>query len=192
VIRICGVTKQGEVVHSLTVEDLQRADLSWCWVDLSEPTVEEYTSILTEHFEFHPLAVEDCLEYIQRPKVDFYDGYHFLVVHSISRESLEPQEVDLFVGERFLVSFHLHGDKAVSRAWEKFSERSRVNMSPLHLTHMIIDQLVDNYFAPVYTLEDRLNDIDDNLTKESSGAVLEEVFDIRSDLSKLRRTIKAG
>ena len=49
--------------------------------------------------------------------------------------------------------------------------------------------IVDDYFAPVYYIEDHLNAIDDNLTGETAGSVLEEVFDIRADLSKLRRTI---
>ncbi|MFX3625570.1 MAG: magnesium/cobalt transporter CorA [Ectobacillus sp.] len=188
-IRICGVSKADEVHYGLTMEDVQRDELSWYWIDLFEPTEEEYTYILKDYFRFHPLAIEDCLEYVQRPKVDFYNGYHFLVLHSISRKDLEPNEVDLFIGERFLVSFHSHEDKALSRAWEKLADPKRVRISPLHIAHMIIDQLVDNYFPPVYYLEDRLNDIEDNLAVDSAGAVLEEVFDIRSDLSKLRRTI---
>lgn len=177
------------MLYNLAIEDITREDIVWYWIDLCEPTELEYTAVLKDYFHFHPLAIEDCLEYVQRPKVDFYEGYHFLVLHSISRKDLEPLEVDLFVGETFLVSFHLHADKAVERSWEKLSEKAHVKNSPLHVAHMIIDQLVDNYFSPVYYLEDRLNDIDDNLTRESSGLVLEEVFDIRAELSKMRRTI---
>jgi magnesium transporter len=188
-IRICGIKKDKKVLYDLTIDDIEREDILWCWIDLCEPTEAEYMFVLKDYFRFHPLAIEDCLEYVQRPKVDFYEGYHFLVLHSISREDLEPLEVDLFVGEKFLVSFHLHADKAVERAWEKFSEKDLAKNSPLHLAHMIIDQLVDNYFPPVYYLEDRLNDIDDNLSRESSSIMLEEVFDIRAELSKMRRTI---
>jgi magnesium transporter len=188
-IRICGVTKDKTVLYDLRLEDVNREEIDWYWVDLGSPTEEEYTYVLKEYFQFHPLAIEDCLEYVQRPKVDFYEGYHFLVLHSIDREELEPYEVDLFVGERFLVSFHFHENIPIERTWEKLGERDRVKISPLHLTHMIIDQLVDAYFPPVYYLEDRLNDIDDNLTRESDSLVLEEVFDIRYDLSKMRRTI---
>ncbi len=188
-IRICAIYHTGEVVYDVTLEEARQKDVAWYWVDLSEPTEEEYTYMLRDTFRFHPLTIEDCLEYVQRPKVDFYEGYHFLVLHSLSRDDLDPREIDLFISENYVVSFHFHEDKALQRAWEKLSDRTRVQQSPLHLTHMIIDQMVDNYFSPVYFLEDRLNDIDDSLTGESAGDVLEEVFDIRADLSKLRRTI---
>ncbi|MCP8966954.1 magnesium/cobalt transporter CorA [Ectobacillus ponti] len=188
-MRICAITKQGDVRYGLSIEEIQSDQIAWYWIDLNEPTEEEYTFILKEHFRFHPLAVEDCLEYVQRPKLDFYDGYHFLVVHAISREDMEPGEIDLFIGENFLVSFHFHNDKALQRTWEKLPERQRVRQSPLHLTHFIIDQLVDNYFPPMYHIEDRLNEMDDSLTRDSASEVLEEVFDIRADLSKMRRTI---
>ena len=73
--------------------------------------------------------------------------------------------------------------------WKTLGEKRRIKKGPLHVAHTITDQIVDDYFAPVYYIEDHLNAIDDNLTGETAGAVLEEVFDIRTDLSKLRRTI---
>ncbi|MGG0188183.1 magnesium/cobalt transporter CorA [Bacillus rhizoplanae] len=188
-IRICAVTKENEVLYDLSLEETKREDIVWFWLDLCKPTKEEYTYILQDYFKFHPLAIEDCLEYVQRPKVDFYEGYHFLVLHAFSEDGLEPHEIDLFVSDHFVVSFHFSHNKAIERAWNKLGERQRIKRSTLHVTHTIIDQIVDDYFAPVYYIEDHLNAIDDNLTGDTAGTVLEEVFDIRSDLSKLRRTI---
>ncbi|CAG9610900.1 Cobalt/magnesium transport protein CorA [Bacillus rhizoplanae] len=188
-IRICAVTKENEVLYDLSLEETKREDIVWFWLDLCKPTKEEYTYILQDYFKFHPLAIEDCLEYVQRPKVDFYEGYHFLVLHAFSEDGLEPHEIDLFVSDHFVVSFHFSHNKAIERAWNKLGERQRIKRSTLHVTHTIIDQIVDDYFAPVYYIEDHLNAIDDNLTGDIASTVLEEVFDIRSDLSKLRRTI---
>lgn len=188
-IRICAVTKENEILYDVSLEETKREDIVWFWLDLCKPTKEEYTYILQDYFKFHPLAIEDCLEYVQRPKVDFYEGYNFLVLHAFSEEGLEPHEIDLFVSDQFVVSFHFSHNKAIERAWNKLGEKQRIKRSTLDVTHMIIDQIVDDYFAPVYYIEDHLNAIDDNLTGDTAGAVLEEVFDIRSDLSKLRRTI---
>ncbi|KEK21074.1 metal transporter [Bacillus manliponensis] len=188
-IKICAVTKDDEVLYDLSLEETEGENIAWVWIDLNKPTKEEYTYILQDHFKFHPLAIEDCLEYVQRPKVDFYDGYHFLVLHAFGEEGFEPHEIDLFVSDHYIVSFHFSHNNAIERAWDKIADRKRMKKSPLHIAHTIIDQIVDDYFAPVYHIEDHLNAIDDNLTGETAGDVLEEVFDIRADLSRLRRTI---
>lgn len=188
-IRICAVTKEDDILYDVSLEETKREDIAWYWLDLYKPTKAEYTYILQEYFRFHPLAIEDCVEYVQRPKVDFYDGYNFLVLHAFGEDGLEPHEIDLFVSERYIVSFHFSHSNAIERVWAKLGERKRMKKSPLHVAHTIIDQIVDDYFSPVYYIEDHLNAIDDNLTGDTAGRVLEEVFDIRSDLSKLRRTI---
>lgn len=172
----------------MALEDRFRDDIVWCWVDLFNPSEEEYVSVLKDHFHFHPLAIEDCLENVQRPKIDFYNGYHFLVLHSISKEELTPKEVDVFVGESFCVSFHWKEEPGLNDTWNTFAQKERLKNSPLHVTHMIIDRLVDDCFPPLYFLEDRLNEIDDHLTFNDSHS-LEEVFEIRSELSRVRRTI---
>ncbi len=188
-IRICAITKKNEVLYDVSLEDTKKENIVWYWLDLYKPTKEEYTYILQDHYKFHPLAIEDCVEYVQRPKVDFYDGYNFLVIHAFGEDGLEPHEIDLFVSDRYIVSFHFSHNNAIERVWKTLGEKKRIKKSPLHVAHTIIDQIVDDYFAPVYYIEDHLNAIDDNLTGETAGSVLEEVFDIRTDLSKLRRTI---
>ena len=76
-IRICAITKADEVLYDVSLEETKKDHIVWYWLDLYKPTKEEYTYILQDHFKFHPLAIEDCIEYVQRPKVDFYDGYNF-------------------------------------------------------------------------------------------------------------------
>lgn len=104
-IRTCGVTKDFEVVYDLPLQMLKNHDISWYWVDFHEPTDEE-AKLLADFFQFHPLAIEDCLEYVQRPKLDFYEQYLFIVLHSINQKTLEAEEVDVFVGQNFIVTFH--------------------------------------------------------------------------------------
>lgn len=63
--------KTDEVLYDVSLEETKKDHIVWYWLDLYKPTKEEYTYILQDHFKFHPLAIEDCLEYVQRPKVDF-------------------------------------------------------------------------------------------------------------------------
>ena len=63
--------KTDEVLYDVSLEETKKDHIVWYWLDLYKPTKEEYTYILQDHFKFHPLAIEDCIEYVQRPKVDF-------------------------------------------------------------------------------------------------------------------------
>ncbi|MBZ5797787.1 hypothetical protein K8353_48045, partial [Burkholderia contaminans] len=54
-------------------------DYIWIWADFNEPTDQE-SELLTSYFHFHPLAVEDCMHVLQRPKLDYYENVQFLVV----------------------------------------------------------------------------------------------------------------
>src|SRR3954470_8634804 len=81
------------------------------WVDINKPTEEEY-GLLDEVFGFHPLAIEDVIGNVQRPKIESYNhigdacqqGYFYMVIHgpdlATFKEHLRTKELDLFVSER--------------------------------------------------------------------------------------------
>ena len=71
----------------------------------SEPGDEDY-ALLREPFDFHPLALEDSEQFDQRPKVEDYDGFAFLVVYGWSPDDDELVEVHCFYAERYLVTVH--------------------------------------------------------------------------------------
>ena len=68
-------------------------------------------------------------------------------------------------------------------------ERRGGQLSPFKIMHGIVDRLVDDYFPLVYKIEDRLNTIEDNTNEEADSDLMDELFDIRHDMSKLRRTL---
>ncbi|MBB5323875.1 magnesium transporter [Anoxybacillus tepidamans] len=180
-IRTCAVTKDFEVVYDLPLQVLKSPDISWYWVDFHEPTNEE-AKLLSNFFHFHPLAIEDCLEYVQRPKLDFYEQYLFVVLHSINQKTLEVEEVDLFVGHNFIVSFHKQPIKGIDQVWIRLKTDEDFKIGPLHTMYCILDKLVGEYFPLIYHIEDILNELEENPD-------IERIFDVRRDLSKLRRTI---
>lgn len=178
-----------QLIYDIPIQELKQKNIKWYWVDLLKPTEEE-AKWLTGAFKFHPLAVEDCLdEFIQRPKLDFYDNFIFLVLHAIHQESLIPYEVDLFVSEQYIVTFQQKTIRDLNNLWDMMKKNESLRKGPFFVMHAIIDKLVDDYFPPVYQIEEHLNSIEDNTNKESVQVLMEKLFDIRSDLSKLRRTI---
>jgi magnesium transporter len=188
-IRTFGVTKDSHLEVDFPLEDLHRYEFDWYWVDFNKPTAEEYT-LLDSFFHFHPLAIEDCLHRLQRPKVDKYDDYHFFVVHTMNEETLEAEELDLFIGKNFVVTFHHHSVDELDLVREKLQrDASFWERGAIYAMYQILDKVVDSYFPLVYKIEDHLNEIEDQMTFDMKHLSMDTVFDMRSDLLWLRRTI---
>ncbi len=187
-IHTLAITTKQEVIYGLELEALINPDIKWYWVDFHEPSEEEVKQ-LSSFFHFHPLAIEDCLEFVQRPKMDFYEDYFFVVIHSINQDSLEADEVDLFVSNRYIVTFHKQSVYGIRNLWDLVKKESNLQSSPMQILYQIMDKIVDEYFPPVYKLEDHINKVEDNTSNQTISELMEQVFDIRSELNRLRRTI---
>jgi magnesium transporter len=188
-IHTVAITTDYNLINDLPLEALSGKDILWYWVDFNCPTEEE-TNYLETFFHFHPLAIEDCLHFIQRPKLDAYGAYTFFVLHALNQKSYEAEEVDVFLGEKFIISFHQHPSKGIQEIRQKLLPATGIEKKgPLHILYMIVDSLVDEYFPILYEIEDRLNEVEDNTKGLPMGSLMEEVFEIRSDLIHLRKTI---
>src|SRR5438046_3932868 len=81
------------------------------WLDLENPTEEELNKIRHE-FNLHPLAIEDASHAHQRPKVDEFENFYFVVFYAVNfddkAQDLKIFEIDMFLGDNYLISVH-HG-----------------------------------------------------------------------------------
>ncbi|SEO39667.1 magnesium/cobalt transporter CorA [Paenibacillus sp. OV219] len=190
-MRIMLITKDHRVMQLSNLSELDdpKAHIQWYWVDFCEPTAEE-SKLLDDYFHFHPLAIEDCMLYLQRPKMDHYEDVHFFVLHAIDERTLEATEVDLFIGKNFLVSYHLQTHHEIDQAWEKVRHKPHTEVhGNLHAAYAVMDELVDQYFPALQAIEDQLLEFETEGTNEQGfRSNLNHVFDIRNKLLKLRKT----
>ncbi|WP_053355610.1 magnesium/cobalt transporter CorA [Fictibacillus sp. FJAT-27399] len=188
-LRIMAVTKDHEVLLQPSIESLSDDQIAWYWVDFTHPGEEEI-KLLSTLFHFHPLAIEDCLQFLQRPKLEYYQGYSFFVMHALDSHSLSAKEVDLFIGENFIVSFHFDELKELDSTWNYFqSVRDYSAIGPIEVGHKIMDKIVDTYFPIVQNIEDHLLDIENNYERGNKHSLIQQTFDVRGDLLKVRRSI---
>jgi magnesium transporter len=89
-IRTMAITQDDKAETNLSFAQLSAPEILWYWVDFNDPTEEEGL-LLDSHFHFHPLTIEDCTHYLQRPKLDYYEDYHFFVVHAMNQKTLQPE-----------------------------------------------------------------------------------------------------
>jgi len=188
-LHIYALTKQHQLLHDVSLARVAEPDILWYWVDFDQPTPEE-GKLLADYFQFHSLAIEDCFHFTQRPKLDHYEDYHFLVVHSLDPLELDADEIDLFIGKNFLVTFHLDKSREIEEVRHKFvGDRKAQERGPLFVAYLVIDKLVDHYFPTLYQIEEQLDIIEENTSGLKIKTLMDQVFDIRGDLLKIRRTI---
>ncbi|EON71030.1 magnesium and cobalt transport protein CorA [Lysinibacillus sphaericus OT4b.31] len=184
-----GISKDQQLLKGFPLEDIKDKYFEWFWVDFNSPTAEEEL-LLDTFFHFHPLAIEDCLMRLQRPKLDFYDDYHFFVIHRLNEETLIAEELNIFVSDKFIVTYHKNETPEIDKVQKLLEEQPKNwERGTVFLTYQTIDKIVDSYFPLVYKIEDHLNTLEDELTYQSSVNAMQIVFEFRSDLLHLRRTI---
>jgi magnesium transporter len=190
------ILSDGKLVgQNLELEALRlvRADKGLIlWVDLDNPTDEEIKTILEGVFQFHPLAIEDCVTPSSLPKIEDYEDYLFIVMHAVDfsrTEKFATTELDLFMGKDFLVTFHRTPLKSVQGAIDRLSKSTGViARGPDRLAHTVLDLLIDLYQPVMVELAAELEEIEESvLTKESSSkAFMAEILKVRGDFSRLR------
>ncbi|PLR76248.1 magnesium and cobalt transport protein CorA [Bacillus sp. V3-13] len=188
-IKTCAITHSHKLVSDITIEELISNNYLWYWIDYSEPTAEEIHS-LHDPLHFHPLAIEDCTVRLQRPKLDYYEEQVFFVTHSVNPDTFEKEEVNMFLGEHYIVTFHQHKSNEIEEVWNRLHESSKLEQWDQNLVlYHVIDKLVDNYFPIIYKIEDTLNEIEDNSADKSIEELLEGLFETRHDLLAFRHTV---
>ena len=166
------------------------------WVDLDRPTPEEIKNILEGVFQFHPLAIEDCVAPNSLPKVEDYEDYLFIVTHAVDfsrTDKFNTTELDLFLGKDYLVTFRTAPLRSVSTLIERFTKSAGVGpRGPDRVAHTLIDLLVDNYAPVIEELRAELEDIEDHvLSKDSSHQKLvNELLHVRNDFTRLRTIVR--
>jgi magnesium transporter len=166
------------------------------WVDLDKPTEEEWKFVLESVFQFHPLAIEDCVAPTSLPKVEDYEDYLFIVTHAVDfkrTEKFNTTELDLFLGRDYLVSFHVSPLKSVQSAIDRATKGAGViARGPDRLAHTLMDFLVDNYAPVIEELRLELEELEEHVLSEESAKrrIVGEIVHVRRDFSQLRTIIR--
>lgn len=188
-IKTVALNRQLQLVTGLPISELLSGNFIWYWIDFHQ-AAEEETELLRDPLHFHPLAIEDCIYTLQRPKLDYYANHIFFVTQALNPKTLEKEEVDFFLSQTFLISFHHHSSPEIEDVWLRLTKTiGTAEWNPAHIFYGVLDKMVDNYFPLVYQIEDTLNEIDENSKQRSMEELLENLFATRHDLLSLRHSI---
>jgi len=195
----------GEISNDTSPEALSAAvrdPKTVFWLDMCKPTDEELF-LLDEVFGFHPLAIEDTIQYSQRPKIESYNhvgdacnqGYFYMVFHGPDlqsfRENLRTKEIDLFVSERYLITVHDEEFRSVNEVLSRARADAYVllNRGIDMLLHNILDHMTDGYAPILDYLQEALDDLEERALANPTPQVLNDISHKKRELLNLRRIV---
>ncbi len=182
-----------ENLPAANISEYCRDDKHVVWADVSDPTSEDFLELAAE-FNFHPLSIEDCHNAHQRPKVEEYPGYYFIVLYEAElvgeHDNLELRELNIFLGSNFLVTVHsrpIRAVKTASRLWKEWTDRAEHGAGLL--AYLLIDAIVDDYMPLLDILSERMDGLEDQIFVDFQSEAIQEIFRIKKQLLYLRRSI---
>jgi magnesium transporter len=164
------------------------------FIDCVAPTAEELQT-LQERFGFHPLAIEDCAQYDQRPKFEPYDDHLFVVIHSLRPDPTAPQQLDArelhaFLSSNYLVTVHDQAIESIDLIWRRLQQEPGLARRGIGYAYFLLaDTTTTSVFPWLEELIDRIETAEDQLMVSPSEAALTEAYTIRRLLASIRRVL---
>jgi magnesium transporter len=169
------------------------------WINIERPRQVDL-AWLQERFEFHPLDYEDVVSRNQRPKVDEYDDYLFIVLHFPRYDKqvgrLNAAELDLFVGPDFLITIPNEALQPIEYLFERCrtSEELRESLfskGPGYLLYKIVDDCVDASFPMLRKIGNKLERIEEEIFEgDNSAEVVRDISNVKQEIINFRKIVR--
>ncbi len=164
------------------------------WIDLQKQD-EAQLAILAERFKFHPLTIEDCSHFDQRPKLEEYGDYLFLVTHGFrlttsDTDPLDVLELHTFLAERYLVTVHVEPIPALDAVWKRLhGEAPLVRRGVDFVSYLVTDAIVDSFFPLLDDIAGQVEEVEDHVLGRSRNVELADIFKLKRLLVQLRKVL---
>ena len=182
--------------QKLNIETIKWGKITW--INVEKPTSSDM-EYLAKNYLFNLFDLEDCLSRIERPKIDEYENYLFLVLHfPVFKQEARvttSSQVSIFIGEDFLVTVHTGDLKTLAKLFDdcQLNERAReehMARSSGYLLYRILDRLVDYCFPILNRVIANIEAAEDRLFSEPARDTVQEISVLRRDVMSYRRIIR--
>jgi len=176
-------------LHAGGLADLATARDATVWVDVTAADQATLATI-AEHLYLHPLAIEDCLHFPQRPKLDVYEDSTFLIwllPELPDGAGIVSREIDVFLGREHLITIHREPVEAISKV--AANAREHLMRGVEWTLHGILDLAVDGMFPLVDTLADELEELEDLMLQDARTEELERLYGAKRALVQLHKIV---
>ena len=165
------------------------------WININGLNHTNDIERIGEHYNLHPLVLEDIVNIGQRPKIDEYDNYLFVVLKMLyynKDENIVSEQVSFILGDNYVLSFQ----EAEGDVFDSIRNRIRTSKGRIrtlgsdYLLYALIDAVVDHYYIVIETLGNKIEDLEDNLFSGfSQKEISQQIQDLKREVLRIRRAI---
>jgi len=196
-IRSLFFKQDGTTVENITPDQFQTyldQATGLLWVDFQSESPQVCEPILSQTFKFHPLAVDDALQETHIPKIDDWEDYLYIVLAALTLEpssgDVEANELDVFLGQHYIVTHHDMPIPALDRVWHTVRKDVRQTKSGAdHLLYKISDELVVDFMHTVDEIDEEIELVEDQVILKPTPALVERIFTLKRATLHLRRSL---
>jgi magnesium transporter len=165
------------------------------WINIDGLHEVEIIEKLGSHFGLHPLLLEDILNTDQRPKMEDYGDYIFVVLKMLypgeNKDEIEAEQVSLILGSNFVISLQ----ESEGDVFDPVRDRIRKNKGRIrkagadYLAYALLDAIVDNYFLILENVGEKIEDTEQQLATNPSPETLQYIRELKNEMIFLRKSI---
>jgi magnesium transporter len=199
-VRLSVIMYDGANFEEKPVDNVEEAfslrdKFSVMWLNIDGVHQSEIIEQVAKSFGLHPLVAEDIASTGQRPKMEDFDNYVFVVLRMLGfdgeEKGIKSEQTSIILGSDFVISFQENeGD-----VFDSIRERLRNNkgrirkMDADYLAYSLIDAIVDNYFIILEKLGESIEDIEDRLVTSPTSETLQSIHDLKREMIFLRKSV---
>lgn len=190
-VHVISREKAAEAIRG-SLGGVSAADRPLVWVDIINPGEAE-AAFMRDELGFHPLAVEDCIRGRQRPKLDRYSSYLFLVIYAAAinpdRNRMALNELHIFLGREFIATVHDYKVDEIGEIVARWRATWSQNSDVGDLAHLLLDAVVDDYFPVLEHFAARTDAIENETFQHASPISMQQILLLRHELVIFRRIV---
>jgi magnesium transporter len=196
VINYNEVNFQEKTINSIEEVFSFRKETSITWLNVDGVHQPEIIEQVGKGFGLHPLVAEDIASTGQRPKMEDFGDYIFVVLRMLMFDEKEnetkTEQVSILFGRDFVVSFQ---EKADGDVFDPIRERLRSNKGKIrkmgadYLAYSLIDAVVDNYFVILEKLGETIEDVEEKLVTNPTAETLQTIHELKREMIFLRKSV---
>jgi len=165
------------------------------WINIDGLHDVEVIEKIGKHFGFHPLLLEDILNTDQRPKMEDFESYIFIVLKMLyydqEEHEIKAEQVSLIFGSNFVISFQEREGDVFNFVRERIrNAKGRVRKAGADfLAYALIDAIVDNYFIVLEKIEEKIEDVEEELVTNQTPETLQTIHHLKREMIFLRKSV---
>ncbi|MEK6764668.1 MAG: magnesium/cobalt transporter CorA [Planctomycetota bacterium] len=165
------------------------------WINIDGIHQIEIIEKIGKHFNLHPLILEDIMNTEQRPKLDDFEDYVFLVMKipyfEEKNNTIKIEQISLVLGTNFIISFQEMEGDIFNPVRERIKNgRVRIrNSGTDYLLYALIDAIVDNYFTILEKIGERIENVEEELVTEPGKETLHDIHDLKREVLFFRKSV---